>query len=762
MASALLAKSTGETLVEHSKTVARFSERLYNLSTKRSNENVALAVRAAALLHDIGKCTAWFQDVVLTSNRESSKRGGAINYRHNEVGWAFLSKYLNLDDDVLELVLDAVYWHHGITNELAGYHDEAVLSELIKTDIKAMSSFLVEVLGKDAILNEAREDARFAPLHFNKEDFKKPKAYQKLLVRSCIISGDRMASAVPVGVDDDSINAIIGGATYRSGSMKVTISTYDGPRFDKQLAIAKQDGQTKLVKAPAGYGKTVIGLLWGGLKGNRIIWVCPRNMVAESVYDSILKDMRAMGMNASAELYLSGEVIKSHGTGKEGFTADIIVTNIDSFLFPSIKNSVAERQFLINSCDVVFDEFHELVNENAMFAAFVNTMRCRHRECSGRTLMLSATPMDMTHLWDSHEDKTVILPSPTTHYPAVHDKPYAIRVADKRVIKGGANLVISNAIATAQELKSTLPTEMLVHSEFSKERKANIFDDIITEFGKQSPRHSNKRNVSSTHVLQAAVDASFFNLIESVLSPEATLQRIGRCNRFGDNPSRSSVDFLFDNSSSERMVRSILYDDQLSKLWFEMLKTTNGKDVTLDEFYALYNRYYAEYGDRVRNWINKKWDQSVKQLQSVYPYQHSGSMLDTERKVINADSNRLRSNGDQIFFIVRKSDGSGWSDPMTHTIREGFEQDFKEDGKTQGNILRAMKEITNAGDVRYDYADILKSIDKKGRTKRPWSKLSKMSNTPYIRFDEVYDEEYGMISVELLYTLRREKVAVVE
>ena len=94
---------------------------------------------------------------------------------------------------------------------------------------------------------------------------------------------------------------------------------------------------------------------------------------------------------------------------------------------------------------------------------------------------------------------------------------------------------------------------------------------------------------------------------------------------------------------------------------------------------------------------------------------------------------------------------------MTHTLREGFEQDFKQNEGTNGHIMRAMKEIADSGDARYDYEDILKGIKKNGRMRRPWSRLAKMSNTPYIRFDEVYDEEYGMISVDLLTQLRNVK-----
>lgn len=754
-ASKLLAKGTGETLIDHSKLVARFSQKLYAISAKEINSIMEEAVKLAALLHDIGKCTNWFQKMVLTTDGSESKKKSYIDHRHNEVGWAFLSKYLDVDDKVLDHVRDAVYWHHGITQELAKHTDSMIVAKLKANDIKNMSAFLVAVCGDKYLLKEPRSLDKTAPLHFNREQFNEGQSDSNLLIRSCIISGDRMASSVPIDTNDETIDRMISKAMTRSGDMTVTTDRYAGPRFEEQWSIAKTEGRTKLAKAPAGYGKTVVGLLWASISDRRIIWVCPRNMVAESVYHSIMSDMQAMGMDISIELFLSGEVKKSHKASDVGFTADIIVTNIDSFLFPSIKNAVAERQFLINNCDVVFDEFHEIISENAMFAAFVNTMRCRHRLCNGRTLLLSATPMNMTSLWDSFNEKTIILPKDTTHYSAVHSKPYEVNVVNDVSLNGGANLIISNAISTSQNMKSEHQCGVLVHSKFNDARRQTIYDETISEFGKQSERHANKNNVSATHVLQAALDVSFMNLYESILSPESTLQRIGRCNRWGDNPNTSKLFFRFEKLDSERKVRDIIYDNGLSNAWYDRLKTIHGKHMTLDEFYMIYNDHYKKEGSRILSWIRSKLNDSTIRLQAIFPYQHSNSLFELERNIINANSNGLRSNGNQIFFIAKNTNGNGWTDPMSHTIRESIEQDFNEDLDSTRGIERAIEEIDRSGDKRYVYGPIIKRMKKANRRFRiQWSKLSRMSNTPYPCFNMVYDEEFGLIKSDQLTSIK--------
>jgi CRISPR/Cas system-associated endonuclease/helicase Cas3 len=104
----------------------------------------------------------------------------------------------------------------------------------------------------------------------------------------------------------------------------------------------------------------------------KLIWVCPRNVIAESVYRSILCEISNVVENKlTVELYLSGEVQESHNHKSHGFESDIIVTNIDSFLKPSFDLSNSDKIIQILNCDIVFDEFHEFQTQVALFACFV-------------------------------------------------------------------------------------------------------------------------------------------------------------------------------------------------------------------------------------------------------------------------------------------------------------------------------------------------------------------------------------------------------
>jgi superfamily II DNA or RNA helicase len=53
----------------------------------------------------------------------------------------------------------------------------------------------------------------------------------------------------------------------------ITVQYDNTPRYLEQQEIVKAcKKQTTIVKAPAGFGKTIIGLLWG-LRNNKKIWV---------------------------------------------------------------------------------------------------------------------------------------------------------------------------------------------------------------------------------------------------------------------------------------------------------------------------------------------------------------------------------------------------------------------------------------------------------------------------------------------------------
>ena len=126
-----IAKSDGIDLYQHSKYVEEAALEILKQSVDDFKYNkYKNIISIASLLHDIGKCTKSFQKYLLTSKSTKFK------YLHNQIGWAFLSKHLIIDD--IELILDAVYWHHGVMNN--DITNDDILESLNNDDINNMST----------------------------------------------------------------------------------------------------------------------------------------------------------------------------------------------------------------------------------------------------------------------------------------------------------------------------------------------------------------------------------------------------------------------------------------------------------------------------------------------------------------------------------------------------------------------------------------------------------------------------------------------
>jgi len=759
------AKSIGVTLLTHNKNVSIVAEHIAGKMISNIEPDVLRSIKIGAILHDIGKIIPRFQKLL-----ESNKKTG-LKFRHNEIGWAFILKYTNLDN---ELISNLIYWHHGISNKMSVHSCEDVLSGLTDDDINKLNLIVLELIGESFLKTETSNVLKLSPNYYKPDDEEYNRKFS--ISRTIIISADRIVSQleeenVDIIIDSSNVSSYIDNiydkSLYLNKEYVINKSPYPSvDRFNLQLKIAKDANQntTSIIKAPAGFGKTLVGIIWALLSKRKIIWVCPRNVVSESVYDSILNELSALGFNdITIELFLTGKTEKrNHNTDKE-FVSDIIVTNIDNFEKPTIEDGIAYRLFSIYSANVIFDEYHEFVATEPYFAAFINILKIRNQNTDAKTLLLSATPIDISHLWDSMGKKTLILPNKTTHYPAVHSKPYLIRVENEfNYCEKGSDLIIFNSISEAQHIKNSLSDAVLYHSEFTKEEKIKKYSMLMKTYGKKIIdgkiviKPTNQQTVIATIIAQASFDVSFHILYESCLSPEASLQRPGRCRRHDDYPEQESIITIFKPrdrtrpkmySQSESSVVELLYDKKMMELWFQELLQYNNKRITLDDYYDIYNNHVIKYGKERENYFNKRYRESLYNLSKVYPIKYNGKSGKSE--IITAGSNKLRSLGSETFFIVAKHDNPReYVGLFNRAIYRSYDSDFSEKGNILPRLLGSMKTIMETDNDEYDYSEILEK--KKIITLDEIRRLGKKSNTPYIRYDVVYHPDYGLIKTEKL------------
>lgn len=760
----LISKSDGTELLIHSKKTSEAANIILNKSTDDVDE-YSENIRVASLLHDIGKCTSSFQKYLKTQISTKKK-----TYTHNQIGWAFLSKHLKINKQDKDIILDAIYWHHG--ERVVGKkqkkknvisNDSDIYDKLTATDINRMKEFLVSVIGveyyKDFDVNDLDIDDVSSPNYFNVNDAKNLHSInsEKLLVRSCVIGADRFVSKY----SKDELNKLshimlsndIHDSICRDDYSCIKETVYDGSsRFFKQEEIIKKTEKTTIINAPAGFGKTLLGLMWGINKSNnKIIWVCPRNMVAKSVYESVKSELKNINKNLSVQLYLSNEV-KDSTDDSGAFESDIVITNIDNLLYTSTNNNRLNLSYIVNTSNVIFDEYHELVTSGSIMSLFILMMSMRHRMLKVETLLLSATPIPtLNRLWESNKDgdvNTCFLPSEDEHYDAAHDEKYSISIVDEPIIGKNTNtLTIYNSIKGAQRAKAENDITYLLHSKFKNDTRNNHFKALIDLYGKNSIRNIPKADVVGTHIIQASLDISFNNLNESVLSPQSSLQRIGRCNRWGDYNGKSKINFFIPDPNtklgkSERAVIDNLYDSELFSVWVTDLYFIVDKEITLNEIYAIYNRFGVKYKKRIQRYVKEMYSLSMDTIKNIRPIKYSSSKPKDETKM-KVGSNILRSSGNEIYTICENVNG-GYSEPFNEKIYSSCDKDFDEDSNTLNRMTKDMKRIN---DPRYDYSHVVKYNKK--LTLDEFRRRASWSNQPYIRYDVSYHDDYGIISNNL-------------
>lgn len=739
----ILAKSNGITLRDHSNLVSNIAVFIASAISSLSVENLKKtleAIRKAGLLHDIGKCIEQFQKKLIKSVFDDEN----LEHRHNEVGWAFLSRELNLPKDELAIVLDLVYWHHGISNEMNKHTDMEIYNSISESDKDRMRDFVKEVLGEEYLNDVPTRGITKSPVYYYNDSEKQDLNTLNTFTRTCLISADRIVSAGNSRSYAELCDEI-SNINNRNKSVDISNHIYKGNvRYIMQDDVStKAIFGTTLVKAPAGFGKTLIGLLSNFKTEKKLIWVCPRNMVAESVYKSILEELEKFSVNnITVELFLGGKTKKKNHNGTDEFSSDIIITNIDNFLAPSVDNKYAGRLFRILNSMVVFDEPHELVGDRAMFACFLNLMRVRHQMTNSQTILLTATPTLMNCLWESKDKKTTILPDENTHYPAQHTKKYLLNTVrtkneDFKLGGGEKNLIIFNSIGNSQKYSMKHDEAILIHSGFEDDKRESLMGEIYQNYGLGTDSLIKTPNVIGTHVLQASLDISFTNLHESVLSPESTIQRIGRCDRWGYYNQLCVINIYNFSDRGEDCVRDLLYSKNKSNMWFDYIEQYNGQYLTLDELYVIYNKFNQEHKKTLINDLIILSQSSLDELCKIYPKKYYEVKTKGKKEVYGSGGNALRSSGRDRFVIVPYSnDSNRYTNPFS--VQYYQMSDFNNEA-SNSLIIKHMRFLRDQDDDRFDYNNMIQkgSVDYKYYGMR--------SDTPHIRLGVSYHPKYGII-----------------
>jgi hypothetical protein len=722
-----------------------------------------------------------------TKNIKSTKKKSVILPMHQEIGWAFLTTKFGINS-FNRPIFNCIYWSDSKSDDQA-YDGKSkkrctrkdILDKLGKTDYKFLENFYRHYTWDGFKTFEPSPNELEVPDIFCIEGApgvllrENPEIY---LIRSIVLATDKYMNDLgdlkfkallqnQIGIDEI-ITEIEGKIRPINICGLKTPTGYDPIRFSQQLEIANiaAKNKTTIVKAPAGYGKTIIGIISGLSAGKRLIWVCPRNAVANSVFDCVKNELLELNLSYTVQLFFGGEV--QEPAGADPFQADILITNSDSIFNPILQDRVSNRLIYGTNSILVVDEFHEFVNKKPIFSIFIILMRARHQMCGKNiiTILFSATPIPIHSLWES-DKKTVVLPNDTQHYPTVHNKIFSVEIASSlpQHIKQ-KSLVFCASIKNCQRHHELLggSCNKIVHSRYPQSRKRKLLEDIYKSLNKRAKKIC-KDKITSALIIGASFDISFENIYVYLISPQHTLQPLGRLDRWGfekskcllylvnsklsahdeaieaDTIDEDDADDGDDNDIliSEKAAVMSVYNLKFRTIWIEHLLANLKDNMTLTDFYNIYNEFYTIHKEKFIIFYRDYYEAGLLSLIKMHPKYHEGS----RQKRLGPS---LRTPSGSVFLTIQKEGTEDWLGPndVFAIERPRFRtkpEDIQQISSKGGAISKALK-LAGFSNIKY-------LQDNPPQNQEQWGWKASHPDTPYPDITKIYSEILGVVDKNL-------------
>ena len=600
---------------------------------------------------------------------EKGKFSWENHARHNEISW-LVWKYLNQQNDLnlsesqREFIEHAIFWHHTkpvrkvALEQLASVHKklstavgdklsiwfEDVLITLEQVQILAEQYASRNPLNQNLALDEASCQA------LRKHSIPDYKSYSDVndslaeyatevrfnanaaLIRTILITADRLVSALAA---DELTEAITSHTLEILVDNRLTVDSQlenqinrcltgfemnypDSERNRAQSQAAKELAEIEniaVLHGPAGVGKTKIALEWAQkTKVKRIIWVCPRVQVCQSLYKDLLENDYLP--DGRIEI-CTGEIKRLSDAGVEqevvdgGFIGDIVLTTIDQMLNATVSHSKATAMVEFLNSHVVFDEFHEYIQQPAFNLLFAELIECKKYQQRSNTILVSATPnyafIESLLGIDAESQDVVIIksfnPSRYQLQFEVFDDESSLDSHPLYRKQPSNSIVISNTAYAAQLgfiANQNQEKAVLYHSRFKTSDKLAVFEVIHTAFRKGGTKAFGV--LRSGPIVQASLNITCEHMVSEFTLAENWLQRLGRLDRFGENAQVNTFitavpKNVVEGKGESACTRflSSLNAKRSADAWLAFLQDNlPSEPVTLSVLYGLYFKFYEK------------------------------------------------------------------------------------------------------------------------------------------------------------------------
>lgn len=713
MTKLLFAKSDDDTtLYQHSEGVTRITDYLFKRLIRKdiswnddndSTDDFYKEVITAAALHDIGKCSKRFQEyirgkknkktettqdgLIISNGDNDKKKNDKVNFvHHNVLAWAYLNKYRKISS----IVKTNILYHHVVIKPLwneATWKSIMAIEEKNDKNLDAFNEFYDYMVSYCAdtygvtINKEFCKNKDDASIDISLYQLITPEdlysdldeSSKYLILRALIVFADRYVSAHYSDIDlickgdkdylDNMFNTVIDKPNLPNDEVNLMKDSDGNYVYDVERLASQNDVLEKInssdnciVSASAGFGKTLVGLRWILQNKKKTLWVVPRNVIAQGTYDQICTELEKMGYSnkVSVGMLIGGEWLSGD------INSDIIVTNIDNFLSMMIKNNMVDNLLKEIGGNIIFDEYHEFLGKEGLFAGFIEMVYTRCKMTNSKTLLLSATPLRFDQKY-FRENISFNEAMPYNGKMNVKIEYHNLKSIRELFVKSKDSFVICNTVKQSQtafkELSTNSDNDILIHSRFPRNRRNELENKIYEFHGKNSDVKC-RNNVFGTNIIGVGLDISAKHIYDFVITPENTIQRgCGRGGRFNETEYKNEIEYHVCELSKKTDIKRIIKSqtsEELSDKWLQILKEYDGRSITKDELYKLYNKYYEENDKDIKVLWDDFLKESSEKLMKLRPYKVISSET-TKGKL--SQGNGYRGTNDSIYVTVKYKDG---------------------------------------------------------------------------------------------------------
>jgi len=591
-----IAKSSGESFLEHTNKVISYVEKVVDLFDLQEDHkyHIIAVSKVAALLHDIGKLTNRNQEIL--KNNEGECRHAYLSYYIAEqlLNDRSLRRIPQLKQ-IKNTVLYAVLYHHELKKEELEALSNNSLNESV--DIEA-EDYIIDELSKIDLTDCIHEDTH-SSLKYMCQEYTET-AVDTFALRSYVLTTlivcDRLASSD----DKDLYNSII----------KTLNTTYklDNERSKDQNNLVKRlTTKVNVIDADPGSGKTSIALQYLVEQKLRSFIVLPKRIFIDGLYNSVQEDITRLSIKASVQKLHSG-VLESN-SDNASFEDDINITSFDKMLSSNYNRREFDLLLKIHTSTVIIDEFHEFCNVNRMLFSFQVFVRMRQFKNNAKCLLMSGTSNQslISFLSDvSYFDRSVL--------KAHNFNKFKLEITNKTRTNEKNYLIFSNRVADTQKFKE----DIILHSQFTDEDRKREQEKLFSKLSKIN--RDDTIRVSGSHICTASLNYSVKHMDIEITNPDSLAQLLGRRDRFCMYT--DSVVRIREDKCMIEDKKFMFCPKPLLNSFYKHLSEHNNKFFTHREFMIeCYDIFYKNKKNLkiYKDYLKKQLEKGIDEIKEYYP-----------------------------------------------------------------------------------------------------------------------------------------------